>query len=85
MSITEVDASHVALHTAVMDTEDVARNVKRAKSEVEDVQRGLSSLRSYIDMNSQHGSYVYSQLNHFKSKLDDAETKLRRALRDMDS
>jgi multidrug resistance efflux pump len=68
-----------------MDPEEAHLKVKQAKSKVEDVKRGLSSLTSYIDMNSQYGSYVYSQLNSLKSKLDDADSKLRRAMRELES
>jgi hypothetical protein len=68
-----------------MDSDIIRTNVKRAKSEIEDVIRELGSLNSYIDMNSQYGSYVYGQINSLKSKLDDAESKLRRAMRELGS
>ena len=81
----KLDSSHNTIHTAIMDTDGIRSNVRRAKSEVEDVKRGLGSLTSFVDMESQHGSYVHSQLNSLKSKLDDAETKLRRVMRELGS
>ena len=67
-----------------METDQIRSYVKRAKSEIDVVIRGLSSLPSYVDMKSQYGAYVYNELNSLKSKLNDAETQLRRAIRDLD-